>query len=309
MNQIFYSELKEKCREIEQDFDNSKKIEEVITAYDRIIDLSNIARKEGLLELEESVLRFEEKSNTDIYLKKLIMLVVDGTEPALIEEAGINTEIANCMKAYDGLVILMYLYGALMIQGSYNPRVIDELLKSIIPGNVRIELEKRIEHRDSFNQEVITNEKLVMRYTDENDVVDPKDYSVIGQLAATLVRLDDNSIQRLLREIECTDLAFAMKAMKGQARKRIFDNMSDRLALMVAENMDFMGPVRMKDVEDRAIFILKKYIDCVDMCEIKDENVAAVKLILDIHDSNEKYSEELKERYKDIKKIIDKIYT
>lgn len=54
MNQFFYSELKVKCREIALDLTSNGKSEDVIKAYVRIIDLSDVARNEGLLALEET---------------------------------------------------------------------------------------------------------------------------------------------------------------------------------------------------------------------------------------------------------------
>ena len=268
MNQIFYSELKEMCSEIALDLNNEVKIQEVIRAYILITKLSNIARKEGLLALEDSIINQKVINDTDKYLKKLIMLVVDGTDPKLVEEVGINIVTANCLKSYDGLITLMYLYGTLMIQNGDNPRVIDEVLKSVIPDGICAKLDSLLEQRDVSKPIQQINEELIKRYTDEADEIDPKDSSIIGQLSSILVKLSNYGIQRLLREIECSDIAVAMKAMKGQARKRIFDNLSDRLAIMIAEDMEFMGPIRLKDAEDSASVILKEYKRCVDMCEI-----------------------------------------
>lgn len=267
MNQFFYSELKVKCREIALDLTSNGKSEDVIKAYVRIIDLSDVARNEGLLALEETVIKFEIGSDTDKYLKQLIMLVVDGTEPKLVEEAGINMLISSYMKSYDGLIALMYLYGALMIQSGYNPRVIEELVKSIIPGKIRNEIEHRIAQREAYKASDM-HEKLIKKYADETDAIGHRDFSIIGQLSSILIKLSDYSIQRLLREIDRSDLAIAMKAMKGQARKRIFDNISERLAITIAEDMEFMGPIRLKDAEDSAGTILKEYSRCVDTCEI-----------------------------------------
>lgn len=267
MNQFFYSELKVKCREIALDLNSNGKSEDVIKAYVRIIDLSDVARNEGLLALEETVIKFEIGSDTDKYLKQLIMLVVDGTEPKLVEEAGINMLISSYMKSYDGLIALMYLYGALMIQSGYNPRVIEELVKSIIPGKIRNKIENRIAQREAYKTSDM-HEKLIRKYTDETDAIDQRDFSVIGQLSSTLLKLSNYSIQRLLREIDCSNLAIVMKAMKGQARKRIFDNISERHAITIAEDMEFMGPIRLKDAEDSAEIILKEYSRCVDTCEI-----------------------------------------
>ena len=65
-----------------------------------------------------------------------------------------------------------------------------------------------------------------------------------------ILLLDDRAIQRVLRDVENNDLTMAMKSTKDEVKEAIFNNMSKRLAVMIKEDMDFMGPVRMKDVEE-----------------------------------------------------------
>ncbi|MCR4895531.1 MAG: flagellar motor switch protein FliG [Lachnospiraceae bacterium] len=62
--------------------------------------------------------------------------------------------------------------------------------------------------------------------------------------------LDDRAIQRVLREVDNSDLGIALKGANEQVQNAIFGNLSKRLAVMIKEDMDFMGPVRMKDVEE-----------------------------------------------------------
>ena len=76
--------------------------------------------------------------------------------------------------------------------------------------------------------------------------------------------LDDRSIQRVLREVENSDLALACKSATEQVQTAIFNNLSKRLAAMIKEDMDFMGPVRMKDVEEaqqKIVNIIRKLED------------------------------------------------
>jgi flagellar motor switch protein FliG len=64
-----------------------------------------------------------------------------------------------------------------------------------------------------------------------------------------LILLDDRSIQRLLKEIETKDLAIALKAASDELKNKIFRNVSERVTVMIQEEMEFMGPVRLSDVE------------------------------------------------------------
>ena len=73
--------------------------------------------------------------------------------------------------------------------------------------------------------------------------------------------MDDKSIQRVLRDVDNNDLAIALKGSNEEVQELIFNNLSKRLATMIREDMEFMGPVRLKDVEEAqhlAFFLLKQ---------------------------------------------------
>lgn len=65
-----------------------------------------------------------------------------------------------------------------------------------------------------------------------------------------VVKLHDISIQKVLREVDNKDLALAMKGSNQEVNNRIYKNMSKRAAEMLKEEIDYMGPVRLKDVEE-----------------------------------------------------------
>lgn len=64
-----------------------------------------------------------------------------------------------------------------------------------------------------------------------------------------IVLLDNRSIQRLLREVDSKDLALALKGSNEEVKQKIFANMSERAQIMLADDMEYMGPVRAKDVQ------------------------------------------------------------
>jgi flagellar motor switch protein FliG len=65
-----------------------------------------------------------------------------------------------------------------------------------------------------------------------------------------IVTLDDNAIQRVMREIDTKDLALALKGVDTEVSERIFRNISKRAAEMLQEDIEYMGPVRLRDVEE-----------------------------------------------------------
>lgn len=79
-----------------------------------------------------------------------------------------------------------------------------------------------------------------------------------------ILLLDDRSIQRVLREVDNNDLGVALKGANEEVQAAIFKNLSSRLASMIKEDMEYMGPVRMKDVEEsqqKIVGIIRKLED------------------------------------------------
>ena len=65
-----------------------------------------------------------------------------------------------------------------------------------------------------------------------------------------IVRLDNKAVQRILREINTKDMALALKGTKQEVRDKIFINMSERAQQMLRDDMEYLGPVRAKDVQE-----------------------------------------------------------
>lgn len=83
-----------------------------------------------------------------------------------------------------------------------------------------------------------------------------------------ILLLDDRAIQRVLRDVDNNDLAIALKGANEQVQNAIFNNLSKRLAVMIKEDMEFMGPVRMKDVEEaqqKIVNIIRKLEDSAEI--------------------------------------------
>ena len=83
-----------------------------------------------------------------------------------------------------------------------------------------------------------------------------------------ILLLDDRSIQRVLRDVDNNDLAIALKGANEQVQTAIFNNLSKRLSAMIREDMEYMGPVRMKDVEEaqhNIVNIIRKLEDSAEI--------------------------------------------
>ena len=65
-----------------------------------------------------------------------------------------------------------------------------------------------------------------------------------------IVKLEDRAIQRILREVDNKDLAMSLKGSNQEVKDKIFKNMSERARIMLTDDMEYMGPVRAKDVQE-----------------------------------------------------------
>jgi flagellar motor switch protein FliG len=65
-----------------------------------------------------------------------------------------------------------------------------------------------------------------------------------------VAKLDDKSIQLVLRQVDSKELAVALKGVRAEVRNAITRNMSERAATNLAEEIELLGPVRLKTVEE-----------------------------------------------------------
>ncbi|MFP7169124.1 flagellar motor switch protein FliG [Terribacillus sp. 7520-G] len=88
---------------------------------------------------------------------------------------------------------------------------------------------------------------------DELEVQDPELAEEIKKrmfIFEDIVTLDNRAIQRVIREVENDDLKLSLKVASDEVKDIVFQNMSDRMVQTFKEEMEFMGPVRLKDVEE-----------------------------------------------------------
>jgi len=86
-----------------------------------------------------------------------------------------------------------------------------------------------------------------------------------------LLMLDDRSIQRVLKDVDMKELSLALKGGSEEMKEKITNNMSERAAEMINEEMEFMGPVKLRDVEKAQ----QKIVDIVRKLDEEGEVVMA----------------------------------
>ena len=161
------------------------------------------------------------------------------------------------------------------------------IILSSLPQEVQADIAKRIAVMDSTSPEVISEIESVLERKLSSTVT--QDYTETGGIDAVvevlngvdrqtektildaleiqdpelaeeikkrmfvfedIVTLDNRSIQRVIRDCENEDLLLSMKVSSDEVKEIIFRNMSQRMAETFREEMEIMGPVRLRDVED-----------------------------------------------------------
>ena len=106
--------------------------------------------------------------------------------------------------------------------------------------------------------------KGILEFLEAKDGVLATEIKRLMFMFEDIVYIDDRGIQRLLREVDKKDLGLAMKVAEESLKEKIFKNMSERAQDLLKEELQFMGPVRLKEVEaaqTRIVMIVRQLED------------------------------------------------
>ncbi|WP_043930475.1 flagellar motor switch protein FliG [Bacillus sp. EB01] len=90
-----------------------------------------------------------------------------------------------------------------------------------------------------------------------------------------IITLDRRAIQRVIQEVDNQDLMLSLKAASEEVKKVIYENMSSRMVETFEEEMQYMGPVRVKDVEEaqgRIVSVIRRLEDAGEIVIARGEN-------------------------------------
>lgn len=103
---------------------------------------------------------------------------------------------------------------------------------------------------DILNSADRGTEKFIMEELDIKDAELSEEIRRRMFVFEDIVSLDNRSIQRVIREIDNSQWAISLKGSSEEVQEVIFTNMSKRLVEMIKEDIEFMGPVRIRDIEE-----------------------------------------------------------
>ncbi len=256
-NDIFLHELREKSIQVQKLMQNDGEVvSKLCDASETLVWLSEQARKEGLLWLEEAS-RGERVAGLVLgdELKYLILLIVDGTDPEIVEDISFKRYFSRNYNGMEGFLYLVYLDRVLGIQAGEPPYIFGQNILSFMPDQVRGEMDK-IEQAEKMAEAETAEKRWETLYGSLLVMEDDVDFYVIMLLDHCFSALSDEDMKRLLREVDNSDLAMAMKLLGGRSYKKLHDNLSERFRTMIIEDMDHMEPVEVRDVAqaDNGIF-------------------------------------------------------
>lgn len=308
--------------------------EKIMDAYKRVIKLERIARREGLLAFEYEAELIPKEIPLCNELTEMIEMVVDGTEPRIIEELmTIKFFAVHNYVGVDALLYYLYSRSMLMIQVGTSPYLIEELFNAVLPNEVLEFKHERIRRDEEKQQRIVewknlmteTEKELIYGMSQQLQNLSQKEWKMVvsnngfhgfdkvlpymGEDTKTLAKnymndyryyvimndshavkeeelvelkaelekvisrmrskeeskgaLDgvqkcsDEEIQLLLRNVDNLTLSVALKGASEATAGCFYRNLSPRLRRLIQEDIEYMGPVRMCDVEEAEGKIIK----------------------------------------------------
>ena len=111
---------------------------------------------------------------------------------------------------------------------------------------------------DIINHSDRNTERLILEGLEQRSTELAEEVRARMFMFEDVTQLEDRAVQILLRSVDNKDLAVALKGVKDDVRDKFVSNMSERAGLALVEDMDVLGPVRVKQVEEAQAAIIRQ---------------------------------------------------
>ncbi len=118
-----------------------------------------------------------------------------------------------------------------------------------------------------LNRANVSMNKQILAEIENKDITIAAEIKRLMFIFDDIVHLQNKDIQRILMEVDRKDLALSMKIADDNVKEKIFSNMSERAADLLKEELQYMGPVRLREVESAQARI----VDVIKALEEQDE--------------------------------------
>jgi len=199
-----------------------------------LLSLANKARNYGMLSL---VVDADETAS--FLMKKGIQMATDGAKPQVVRSVLEFYILSGNYSGKDLLERCIILEGLLAIQEGLHPKLLKELLLSFFGEKDHQILKNALEKQSK--QSIAAYLKKI-----EGEVAS----SPTGKkLSNFILKLDDGAVRELLKELNTSDLAKAVKEMSGQALIKVLNNMWQKGAVMLVEALEQMEYVPKEEIK------------------------------------------------------------
>ena len=202
---------------------------EVLNTLDKVLELSEKAKCSGLLSLEPEI----DTVQPEIF-KKAIQMLIDGIEPESLREILLNYALCGGYKGKELLIRILIIEGILAIQQGSHTLILREKLSSLFGDDFISEIHKHF-GLDSESQ-LKKIDAFIIKNQDKPFL--SKETSLLEE---PLGRMDNRSLQRLLREIDAVTLTIVISGASGKTQAKVLKNVSKKLAVMLIDEIDALG--------------------------------------------------------------------
>ena len=219
---------------------------ECMALAEEIVSMANKAKRNGLLSLVHEA---EEASH--FLLRKGLQLILEGVNPEIVKK---TLQYYILSGKYQGKALLercLIMEGVIAIQHGINPTVIKELLLSLFGEDNSANHE--LEYGDNRVNRLNAFFKKIEKYRASTPLS--------AKLGHLIMQLNDQSIQKCLKEISTVDLARALKGIEGKAQIKVFKNLPKRSAAILqetVEHLDLMRESEMNDAQEKIFLIISE---------------------------------------------------
>lgn len=204
----------------------------------KLLRLLDVARREGILKLEETI--FEKEYESPPLIQIGALLIIDGTDPEHVKSILENYIISSDLTNKEFLENILIYNAILAIQQGENPRCIEERLCSLFGLDFIEEFKICINRRELESELLESIEQMEEKWKDfeKTDVLD-----FIPNV------MDRSSIQRIIRELSLTVIEYAMIGSKRVVIEYFLENLSKQNQIQFFEDMNYINVLDNKIVE------------------------------------------------------------
>ncbi|WP_127533206.1 helix-turn-helix domain-containing protein [Paenibacillus kobensis] len=209
---------------------------EALRTLEKVLELSDKAQQSGLLSLEPEMERVYPE-----FFKKSIQLLIDGIEPKSLREILQNYVLCGGYRGKELLIRILIMEAMLSIQEGVHTVVLREKLSSFFGDDFIEEMDKHF----GLDRESQRKKLETFIAENENRSAVSKETSLLEE---PISRMDDRSLQRLLRDIDEVTLVTAMCGGSGKIQAKLLKNVSNKRALVMMDGINTVGTPAISDM-------------------------------------------------------------